>query len=834
MKVLRRRQQQLQSSQTNSTRNLSKSFRLRVSSFTRVVRRILIGLVALVVSIQLFVSFHHIHRSEETMSANNHGGLHNQLHAFRNQGLLGKKKKTTRKQRYSDDQPRVQSILLRTTNRKSLPLKAYVEEPLQQGTKPLPIRVKPQLTEYTYPNVNGCKDLQNFLPVNHPQELDDSISPIVGQLKPLYPQRHEYAKNYCPVDADPFLPWIHDVFLSSANQFVDFVAHNKRRCRTSPAYRDNDLKNLEPQVALMQSVPITRISIDDNLENNHHSINSTSYRYRLSSIEDADEDGKETRFICQFHTLRAKGKSDSLERVVVGETLSVYPYNYEHDNYRKGGPKLAMLTRPKDDNDKSGAHNEQIWLSVLHFRCPVPETIKQSILRQQDDGAVPTFYVDLVPIRTPPRENFEGYSPQLLKESSFDPEKEWGKNHVLPPVEESGRWANIPICQTSSSSSPKQQKYRAIDDHEKLKSDIDEKPKKKYFLAGCLWASAAFATRGTGTLDTSTEQRLLEWLTYHLYVAKFDHIYIYDNSEAQNPTASLQSVIDHFPSHLVTRIPWKHRICNNNRPMHPNSGERSSQYTAEASCRLRYGPTTEWLISFDTDEYLIPQWNWTDIKSWLVESTKNGKISPKTHILSFFQTRALPNIDYMDLYLSHEPECQTLGNCLAKKPNATFLEAYDCEQTPLPKPDYGWRAKKQIYRPEFVLNHFVHYTTVTRRILEAPNERSFKFMVGKPYERRVDELAEAFMLHTKTTYPTSTKEWKQKCQNRDKPKDCPVGIPYPILLETSSGDNGNNKVGNFTSNGYAYNCYRHDRIQNHFKLRLEKLLRPLQQKLLNK
>ena len=34
-------------------------------------------------------------------------------------------------------------------------------------------------------------------------------------------------------------------------------------------------------------------------------------------------------------------------------------------------------------------------------------------------------------------------------EAEFDADKEWGSEHVLPRVEDSGRWANIPICKPS-------------------------------------------------------------------------------------------------------------------------------------------------------------------------------------------------------------------------------------------------------------------------------------------------------------------------------------------------------------------------------------------------
>jgi hypothetical protein len=33
---------------------------------------------------------------------------------------------------------------------------------------------------------------------------------------------------------------------------------------------------------------------------------------------------------------------------------------------------------------------------------------------------------------------------------------------------------------------------------------------------------------------------------------------------------------------------------------HENTGERSSQYAAENSCRARYGPYAEWMATFDT------------------------------------------------------------------------------------------------------------------------------------------------------------------------------------------------------------------------------------------
>jgi hypothetical protein len=59
-----------------------------------------------------------------------------------------------------------------------------------------------------------------------------------------------------------------------------------------------------------------------------------------------------------------------------------------------------------------------------------------------------------------------------------------------------------------------------------------------------------------------------------------------------------------------------------------------------------------------------------------------------------------------------------------KDPNKTYLATYNCEPTTHPKPHWAWRAKKQLYRPDFVLNHFVHYSLVTKEILDKPMDAS--------------------------------------------------------------------------------------------------------------
>ncbi|KAL3923738.1 MAG: hypothetical protein SGILL_001476 [Bacillariaceae sp.] len=209
-------------------------------------------------------------------------------------------------------------------------------------TKPLPVRTstKSDLKSVPFKEVNSCSRLTEQIPA-------DSFP-----------------------DDDPFLPWIHDVFPTFDGQFIQFVAQNKRRCRTGTTEKEKEIaKHMAPQVALFQHVAVKRISERD--EN----------RYKLTSHEDADEDGMSTRFICRF----SNGE----------ETFSVFNFSYEWASYRK---KMKQMFH------EDGRDNKQIHTSQLLFQCPVPKSLVEAIRTGAsviDDYA--TIFVDVIPIRTPPR-----------------------------------------------------------------------------------------------------------------------------------------------------------------------------------------------------------------------------------------------------------------------------------------------------------------------------------------------------------------------------------------------------------------------------------------------
>lgn len=521
--------------------------------------------------------------------------------------------------------------------------------------EPLPLRqtTPDDLKKYEYPKFQTCHDLPAKLPVDRGLEFDQRGKVIVRNVgnKPTPDDYPWQEAPYCPVDADPFLPWIHDIFPSLDGKRIEFVAQNMRRCKSGSVYQ-KDILRMTPQVALLQPISVEVIDEDKarvlapslwtEANQTDSSLNPPMPRYRLAPYEEASPEGMWTRFICRFHTT----DFESGKQKLLKETLSEYPINYELAGYRKNRPQLLT---PK------GRESNLFWSSTLLFSCPIPAELQSLVLDGStilSDGT-PTLHVDVVPIRTSPRygskevyftEDMAGpkerwettgrldtFNSSGITTRGFNATKRWGPNHVLPPVEASGRWANLPICMPPTVPLEEKQTDVAISETNETKNQ--EKP---HQLTACLWSAASFSERGIKddrNKQKDTVERLREWIEFHLLVG-FDHIVVYDNSGAHTNETSLEPITSQYPPSKVTRIDWPSLVCNNNIPGHPNTGERSSQYAAENSCRTRYGPYTEWMASFDTDEYLVPMGNYTSLKDVVKDAEKKG-----TNILTFRSTR---------------------------------------------------------------------------------------------------------------------------------------------------------------------------------------------------
>ena len=78
---------------------------------------------------------------------------------------------------------------------------------------PLPLRTQSplDLQKFAYARLQTCHDIPAKLPTDRGLEMDENGNPIVWNVgdDPTpddYPHREA---PYCPVDLDPFLPWIH-------------------------------------------------------------------------------------------------------------------------------------------------------------------------------------------------------------------------------------------------------------------------------------------------------------------------------------------------------------------------------------------------------------------------------------------------------------------------------------------------------------------------------------------------------------------------------------------------------------------------------------------------
>jgi len=160
-----------------------------------------------------------------------------------------------------------------------------------------------------------------------------------------------------------------------------------------------------------------------------------------------------------------------------------------------------------------------------------------------------------------------------------------------------------------------------------------------------------------------------------------------------------------------------------------------------------------------------------------------------------------------------------------KLPNATFLQAMNCDGSPLPRPDWADRARKQLYRADYVLNHFVHYSTVTKAHMityqeaQTAGESWNRYQPPDPTERNVDELTEATMIHTKSLDYAQTLNWKNKCRF-DFPRKylgCHVGFPWPnnTVSSTETYDK---------TTGWDYNCFVNQRVDDYWAPRLRQAM----------
>jgi hypothetical protein len=169
--------------------------------------------------------------------------------------------------------------------------------------------------------------------------------------------------------------------------------------------------------------------------------------------------------------------------------------------------------------------------------------------------------------------------------------------------------------------------------------------------------------------------------------------------------------------------------------------------------------------------------------------------------------------------------------CLEPALNQTYLQVYNCEFIRPPKPDRFERAMKQIYRPDFVQSHYVHYSTVTKDVSKyrkdfRPDERYFQnvhrreWMKGSP-EVFLDELNQGILVHTRSVLPHESQYRDQQCKIGST-YDCAMGYLCP---DTTPFIDEKHKENIFMdAEGHYCNCWKNDKVEENFVPKLSSMV----------
>jgi hypothetical protein len=170
--------------------------------------------------------------------------------------------------------------------------------------------------------------------------------------------------------------------------------------------------------------------------------------------------------------------------------------------------------------------------------------------------------------------------------------------------------------------------------------------------------------------------------------------------------------------------------------------------------------------------------------------------------------------------------------CLEPAKNQTFLQVYNCEYIKPPRPERFERAMKQIYRPDYVQSHFVHYSTVTKDVSRLhedfrPDEKYVRKVHMSSWKKEspetfLDEMNEGILVHTRSVLPHESQYRNQGCQLGSK-YGCSVGFVCPD--STPFVDEKHKQNAFYDADGNYCNCWANSKVENTYVPKLESMLR---------
>jgi hypothetical protein len=153
-----------------------------------------------------------------------------------------------------------------------------------------------------------------------------------------------------------------------------------------------------------------------------------------------------------------------------------------------------------------------------------------------------------------------------------------------------------------------------------------------------------------------------------------------------------------------------------------------------------------------------------------------------------------------------------------------------CDYIRHPRPHRFLRAMKQIYRPSYVLEHFIHYSTVTVDMSKYYSDFSNVTDNLYPeylnpvsiYEHVLDEMTEGVLIHTKTVLPHETSSRTSSCYTNST-KVCMLG--YTCDSATKFDDEAHTKNVFQDSKGNFCNCWVDESVETYWIPLLDQALK---------
>ena len=142
------------------------------------------------------------------------------------------------------------------------------------------------------------------------------------------------------------------------------------------------------------------------------------------------------------------------------------------------------------------------------------------------------------------------------------------------------------------------------------------------------------------------------------------------------------------------------------------------------------------------------------------------------------------------------------------KDNSSILYTYNCDKEKLPKIKHD-HAEKQIYRTDYVLMHFIHYSTITtdselpKSEFDKRPDLSWRPRFNDKKNRITNELDEAVMIHARAV-------------STDMFLNTLIGFPWPNYTRSN--------VSLMDRKGHYYNCFQNEYVEKFWIPKFHKVL----------